>query len=875
MVEPTREQAAVVAAAPSEDLKVAAMAGTGKALRADQPVLADGGYRGIGTLRPGMEVFGSDGLLHKVLGVYPQGKRELFKVRFSDGTEVVADGDHWWRVERLGDRYEGQGRTRVMTTLGLAGKLTTPSRGTRDGRAYWFMPMTEPVACMESVLVPELDPWFLGVLLGDGCLTGGTVRLSSADAQIIEAVRSLLVPIGVDVAYVGSGVDYALTAHGLTIPGRRGFVNPLKDVLRRIGILGFGSLDKFVPVEYKLGGPETRLAVLQGLFDTDGSRSGEAVEYGTSSRLLAHDVKFMVETLGGTATLAERETASGNPGWRLYVKMPRGMAPFRLERKAAGWGGGQRAAYRTIESIEPAGIDEAVCIEVDAPNHLYLTAGCIPTHNTSTLQMGGEAWPRSRERLLYLAFNKKTADEAARRMPRNTESRTAHSLAYRAIGVRGSGWERKLALRPRASEVADWLGIPGDGGFGRTRWNATAAVRQTMRNYTHSADEVVSAHHVSATHVMAVVDEQTRLSYASWCLSMARKLWEATRNPSEERVALSHDDYLKIFQLSDPRILADVIMFDEFQDADPVVLWIVMRQLGRARVVAVGDENQAVYSWRGAVNAMGRFDVRELPLSESFRFGPEIAAAASDVLAWRGEVRTLTGRGLSDGMVGVGAVDRSRPHAVVCRSNHGVFLAALEAVQARRTISVIGGLETQIQVIEGAYWLLCENNPGMVQAPTLKPYQSAEELVSAAEDDWTLTALVKIVQRYGREVLSMCGTLRQAGDAGRDADVTISTCHKAKGLEWPQVVLRDDFRTPIEAAAAGVPLGDEELNLLYVGATRARERLETNDAVEQLRSGEGLLETLRGVVAAKPSERLEAFMARYEATVRQREAVAA
>lgn len=163
--------------------------------------------------------------------------------------------------------------------------------------------------------------------------------------------------------------------------------------MRKLGMLGLTARDKFIPAVYENGSVATRVSLLQGLFDTDGHASGGgSVECTTVSDQIAHAVQRIVFSLGGTCKLVKRQTRYTKDGehsrwfdsFRLHIKLPADICPFRFSRKRAefyrdGW---QRKVGRAVESVTAIGKGLATCIAVDAPDHLYLTRNCVPTHNT-------------------------------------------------------------------------------------------------------------------------------------------------------------------------------------------------------------------------------------------------------------------------------------------------------------------------------------------------------------------------------------------------------------------------------------------------------------------------------------------------------------
>ena len=353
-------------------------------------VLTPSGFQAIGDLRVGDCVIGSDGRPTKVVGIYPQGFKEIYRVHTQDGSSTLATGDHLWAVHTRGDKWRGK-PARVLQTKEMIGNL----RAAHYHR--YELPLLSAPVRFESQLVP-LDPYALGLLLGDGCISSRTSpSFATSDPELAEALEGLIPGITVRKK---SSVDYSLVRR----VGRGGDVrikNPVTEAVRQLGLAGTKSDDKFVPVEYLRNTPDIRLAVLQGLFDSDGgpvTQPGRTcrIQYGTASEQLADDVAFLVQSLGGVAYRRKRSAHGRKPGFArgrevrhradahlLDIRLPKGVMPFRLARKAAKYdatGGGRPMRY--IDRIEPAGTEEAVCIQVAAEDSLYVTEDFLLTHNT-------------------------------------------------------------------------------------------------------------------------------------------------------------------------------------------------------------------------------------------------------------------------------------------------------------------------------------------------------------------------------------------------------------------------------------------------------------------------------------------------------------
>jgi phosphate starvation-inducible PhoH-like protein len=378
----------LMAAGTIEVAPLAYMRGRAQPLTAK--VLTPDGWRQIGDLTIGDLVVGSDGRPTSVLGVYPQGRKQVYRVTTQDGASTIACGEHLWTVRTVDDRSHGR-PARVLQTQDMIGKL-------RRGHVHRYeLPLVETVEFVPQEV--PLDPYALGLLLGDGCLTTATTpSFTTADPELAEALETALPQIEL---FRKSEIDYVLRRAG---GGGRGGVitaNPITAALRELDLAGTKSETKFVPVIYRFNSSAVRLAVLQGLFDSDGgpvTQSGRAcrIQYTTCSERLRDDVIFLVRSLGGVAYWRRRPALGRKPGlargvpvkyrhdaFVLDIRLPEGVQPFRLTRKRAVYdatGGGR--PMRFVHEIEPMGETETVCIQVAAADSLYVTDDLIVTHNT-------------------------------------------------------------------------------------------------------------------------------------------------------------------------------------------------------------------------------------------------------------------------------------------------------------------------------------------------------------------------------------------------------------------------------------------------------------------------------------------------------------
>jgi phosphate starvation-inducible PhoH-like protein len=274
----------------------------------------------------------------------------------------------------------------------MIGKL----RGAHNHR--FELPLLSRPAEFEPQAIP-MDAYALGLLLGDGCITTSTTpSFSTGDPELALALEMAL--DGIELAHKG-GVDYVLRHRAGGRGGTR-IANPVTRTLRELGLAGTRSSTKFVPDAYLFNSSGVRLALLQGLLDTDGGpvtqrRRSCRIQYTTTSPRLRDDVVFLVRSLGGVAYARTRPAAGRTPGrakgravgyrsdaFVLDFRLPAGIEPFRLTRKRwtyRAFGGGGRP-MRFVDRIEPAGEEETLCIQVVAADSLYVTDDFLVTHNT-------------------------------------------------------------------------------------------------------------------------------------------------------------------------------------------------------------------------------------------------------------------------------------------------------------------------------------------------------------------------------------------------------------------------------------------------------------------------------------------------------------
>lgn len=349
-----------------------------------------------GDLVPGDYVFARDGLPTKVLGVFPQGERDVYRVTFGDGRTLDVSDNHLWAVYP-NRRSREEGPTIYSTQTLMNKGLVSKQRDGRQGMKY-VVPMNHPVQWPAADL--PVDPYALGALIANGCLTDKALVISSDDEEIVARVGQAIGAVSWDQATSNYSWCFR-TGEILGNNGKRRI--QLADVFtgKLSELIGVKSPQRFIPEQYLHSSIEQRWALVQGLFDCDGSIGacdGERynVSYSTASKKLAEDVRVLLFSLGVSCSTKKRTREKNGVvrnEYDIHVKVHNSDKHlfFRLDRKKSLAIKAQSVAkqrekrfdYVGIRSIEKLDTKESMtCIYVDNDEHLYQAGDFIVTHNT-------------------------------------------------------------------------------------------------------------------------------------------------------------------------------------------------------------------------------------------------------------------------------------------------------------------------------------------------------------------------------------------------------------------------------------------------------------------------------------------------------------
>lgn len=337
----------------------------GKAQPLTAKVLTTSGWVMMGDLKVGDQLASVDGAKSEVTAIYPQGVKPVFRVTFQDGRSTEAADEHLWEVwSREWDT------PKVVTTVQLAALLTKARYQKRlsvrmfNGEYGTELPML-------------VDPYVLGLLIGDGCFRGSYPTFASEDQELISALAEGVEHLGLKVIHADR-CNYRLC-------GENGDRNQLKEWLGSMGLWGKKSEQKNLPGWVFRLSRTQRIGLLQGLMGSDGtSAKNGGVSFATSSPMLAKDVQMLVWSLGGRASICQK-TTNGLLAYILHVVFQDRTLSFRLERKRDRVSSPRTTHTNTrlrIDSVEFLREDECQCISVSHPDKLYVTDDYVVTHNT-------------------------------------------------------------------------------------------------------------------------------------------------------------------------------------------------------------------------------------------------------------------------------------------------------------------------------------------------------------------------------------------------------------------------------------------------------------------------------------------------------------
>jgi len=343
---------------------------SGKGLPYSTPTLTPTGWQDFGSLSIGDEVIGSDGHPTIVLAIFERGPQECYRIEFDDGESIITDSSHLWRTRRRNtDRWAILSTEDIYRQIGVStGPVGEPL----------YIPTVAWQGIKSDNPLP-VEPYLLGLMLGDGSFRSSTPRLTCADPEIcIEA------PEGTTVRH--TGIEFFFV-------NKKNEKNPLTEALRSLDLWGLYSHEKFIPKIYLKAPIADRVALLQGIMDSDGFNDGKMLNFVTTSLQLCKDFRELIWSVGGcTKKITDRsptytykkERKMGKRAYRTALRLPIDMVAFRGSRRHYYEDRNRiRHPLRRIASVAPSAQQPTRCIAVANFDGLFVVDKFIVTHNTT------------------------------------------------------------------------------------------------------------------------------------------------------------------------------------------------------------------------------------------------------------------------------------------------------------------------------------------------------------------------------------------------------------------------------------------------------------------------------------------------------------
>lgn len=429
---------------------------------------------------------------------------------------------------------------------------------------------------------------------------------------------------------------------------------------------------------------------------------------------------------------------------------------------------------------------------------------------------------RSQEKWLYIAFNATVRDEATLRFHHLVDCKTSHGLAFPKYGA---PLKEKLDIPVSSQQVcyASKIGIEKsiESLYGKI-------LIHTLNNFIASPEDGITALHLPVKELDLLKSVHDGFMDNDAMLRDTEKVWIAMLDTKNHKIGVSHDAYLKLFQLSGTILPYDGILLDEGQDSNQALLRIFTQHTGNQ--VIVGDPHQSIYSFRGSVDAMSSVECdQDFSLTQSFRFGSEIADFANTLLVMKGEKERIIGNGTL-GSVGTKMGFSQSSTAIISRTNASLFKEAARYAENNQKIFIAGGLvDARFDLLRDLSVMMYGGTPNDGLLSSFVSYESFKATAQENDDiEWLMRC--KIVEEFGRNLVHRLESITKNMVPTMDqAQRVFATAHKSKGLQFDNVILSDDF------IGAQASKGDhnrvttlseiEETNILYVAASRAKHRL--------------------------------------------------
>jgi hypothetical protein len=465
------------------------------------------------------------------------------------------------------------------------------------------------------------------------------------------------------------------------------------------------------------------------------------------------------------------------------------------------------------------------------------------TGKTTTLRMIAEHYPD--KKFLYIVFNKSQQLEAQKKMPSNVEPRTCDSLAWKFVNRVYEKYEVDFIDRVKNTsgsrlvshkQIAEYFSISRYEIQTETKKGEVQEKLLTVAQTVAELKKAIDRFCVSSDDEISIKHFNSAYSYPPEATGHARMMWNDIKD-LHGKLKITHTHMAKLWSLKSPdltvsdknaHIKYDAILIDEAQDTNPVYGEIYKNQ--KIQKIYVGDQNQAIYGFRGAEDELQKVDVDiKLPLTESWRFGSDIASIANSFLKKLNAPNKVVGLSEDKGKI-LSPGSMIEADAVICRTNAGALRAIFERLEAGQPVKIDKNFRESLRsLLNSLAWFYGYLKEKPILHQDLEMYSSREELEGAIEDgdeSKKVAEMAELLKTVGLKYLE--SALEALDNRARKNCVEIITAHRSKGSEWDKVQIYTDFwgyRKDWETEEL-IPPSPEEFRLAYVGVTRARKELD-------------------------------------------------
>lgn len=423
---------------------------------------------------------------------------------------------------------------------------------------------------------------------------------------------------------------------------------------------------------------------------------------------------------------------------------------------------------------------------IKSKERLLVINACAGSGKTSTLL--GIMKSNKNSRILYLVFNSSMKKESEEKIKKykfyNTQVKTGHGLAYKYFG--------------RMNELGNISYLDIANYF---QWGSSASKRGYLRIlysyyklYLQSSEKNLEEFlELDLENLLLKLKVYIKNINKKILIEHMEKIWLGMENG---QIKMSHDFYLKYYQLSNiVENNFDIVLLDEAQDTNDIMINIMENKFPNARKIIVGDHNQSIYAWRGAVNAMEYFEslayAKSLNLTNSFRIGNDTANTANDIINIKSD-RKFQIKGLNYKQKISLNIDEKKQFTYLARTNSALFEYAVNNMDKKFFFNS----KVSFEILYEVYFLYIKEK-NKIKNLVLKEYYDFESLKFHVEqealEDVEIRIAVKVVDKYKEDTLKHLKILERNTTKNTEANVILSTVHASKGLEYEKIILADDY----------------------------------------------------------------------------------